>query len=409
MADNLARLVNILEEKKLDGLIVTNPTNIFYLSGFKGLSPTEREAILAVSNNFATLITARLYQTEARLLASSRLRIKIVDERNQILTNIKNLFKTAKRVGLPTETSVKMGFEQKNLTFDEHKEFKRRLNPPAPNYSSSEARSNLKNYNSSKGKFSLRSNNKIDLVPTKDIIENLRAKKTEEEISKIEKAQVISQRAFDQIIRTLKVGQTEEEIGEKLAQIIKSLGGQGLAFESIIASGPNSGRPHYFTGQRPIANGELLLMDFGAKYQDYCADLSRTIFIGKTDDSQKNIYNHILNAQKAAIDKISHGSKSHEIHNIASNIFKDQKLHKYFLHGLGHGIGLEVHESPHLRPLAKTRDPKEPIETLTENMVFSVEPGLYFPWGGVRIEDLVVIKNGKANIVGKFHAEIIEI
>ena len=389
MNDSLNKFAKLLDQNKLDGFIVTNPTNIFYLTGFRGISPTEREAILVIANHKATLITARLYQNEAKLLASAKLKIKIASERNQIFEFVKNQLLPDKpglgkfyKPGLKTR---RIGFEQNDLTFGEYQEFKKFLSKPR-------------------------------LVPVKNLVENLRAVKSTDEIKKIERAQIISQKAFEQILKTINVGQTEQEIAEKLAQIIKSLGSQGLAFESIIASGPNSGKPHHFTSDRRLAIKDILLLDFGAKFQDYCADFSRTIFIGKASDRQRNIFNHVLKAQKTAINKISHGSKSHEIHRTASDFFKNQKLEKYFLHGLGHGIGLEVHENPHLRPAPtqtgfgkaqETRfEPKE--EVLLEGMVFSVEPGLYFPWGGVRIEDLVVLQNGKARVLGKLTSGIIE-
>ena len=365
MTNRLTEFRSLLKQNSLDGFIVTSPVNIFYLTGFKGLSPTEREAIL-VFNPKTHLITARLYQSEANKLRSKDLDIKIATERNEIFKFFEDLLAKSRRVG----------FEEGNLTFLEHK--------------------NIKRLTSAK------------LVPFRDLVETQRMVKTEDEIKKIEHAQIISQKAYDQILPTLKVGQTEEEIADKLAKIIKSLGGEGLAFESIIASGPNSGLPHYFTGKRKIKANEVLLFDFGCKYQDYCADLSRTVFIGKTKDQHKNVFQHVLNAQKTAIDKINHGINAHAAHELANNIFRRNSLHDYFLHGLGHGIGLEVHEKPSLRPApnlpSKIKPPE--VEELLENMVFSVEPGLYFPWGGVRIEDLVTIKNGKARVLGKLMKDI---
>ncbi len=368
MTNRLAEFTKTLKQNNLDGFIVTSPVNIFYLTGFKGLSPTERESIL-VFNPKANLITARLYQNEANKLKSKDLDIKIAHERNEIFKFFEELLKKSKRVG----------FEEGNLTFLEHKNI-RKLTPAR-------------------------------LIPFRDLIESQRMVKTADEIAKIEKAQVISQKAFEKILPTLKVGQTEEEIAETLAKIIKSLGGEGLAFESIIASGPNSGLPHYFTGKRRIGKGEVLLFDFGAKYQNYSADLSRTIFIGKAKDEHKNIFHHVLKAQAHAIKNIKKGIKAQGAHNLANDLFIANGLENYFLHGLGHGIGLEVHEKPSLRP-APTLPSKidlPPEEFLEENMVFSVEPGLYFPWGGVRIEDLITIKNGKARVLGKLMEDIREV
>ncbi|OGD87033.1 hypothetical protein A2870_01845 [Candidatus Curtissbacteria bacterium RIFCSPHIGHO2_01_FULL_41_11] len=356
--DNLKKVRELIRKNGLDGFLVTNPTNIYYLTGFKGLLSADREAYLVLAKAPA-FITARLYQSEAKAVRKNGLQIAIAKERNEMLKLAINKL----------QKCAKVGFEKNNLLFGEYEELKQGL--------------------------------LAKLTATENFIENLRVIKTEEEINKIEKAQIISQKAFKEILKTLKVGQTEAEIAHNLLSIIHSLGGEGLAFESIVASGPNSGRPHHKTGSRKISKGEILLLDFGARYQNYHADLSRTIFIGKANPEHKKIYHHVKNAQQKAIKKISHGIKSNMAFRAANDHFKGERLEKYFLHGLGHGIGLEIHEEPYLRPSRET--------TLQNNMVFSVEPGLYFPWGGVRIEDLVVIKNGRAKVLGKTQDKIIEV
>ena len=366
MDSRIRQFQKILKEKGLDGFIVTNPINIFYLTGFQGISATERESIL-IFNPKPTLITARLYQTEGRKVASTGLAVKIVGERNQLFELASKVLTKARRVG----------FEEENLKYSEFKHLQKVLK-----------------------------NSK--LLPFKNLVEDLRVIKSSDEIRRIEKAQAISHKAYEAIVKTIKLGQTEEEISERLTKIIKSLGGQGLAFEPIIASGTNSAVPHYITGKKKIKKGEVLLMDFGAKFQDYSADLSRTIFIGRAKDEHRNIYDHVETAQQLTIGKISHGLKTHLAFHAANDIFKKHNLDKFFLHGLGHGIGLNIHERPYLRPQPKTQSFDNPIEELLEGMVFSVEPGLYFPWGGVRIEDLVVIQNGKAKVLGKL-SESIEI
>lgn len=386
MNNKLTELQKIIREKNLDGFIVTNSTNIFYLTGFRGVMPQEREAILIVTLTGAILVTARLYQNEAAKVVSHQLKIKIVDERNQIFQTIKKLLKNTEKVG----------FEESDLKYSEYQEFKKAL-------------SNLGLGPTLK-----------KLIPFRNLIEDLRAVKTATEIAKIEKAQIISQKAFEILIKTIKIGQTEEEIAQNLASIIKNLGGQSLAFESIIASGPNSGKPHHLTSNRRLTKNDILLFDFGAKYQDYCADLSRTIFVGHASDRFKNIFGHVQKAQKLALEDITHSRISSHPYQQVVNHFKKRKLDQYFLHGLGHGIGLEVHEKPHLRPsttqarLGQGRQaglvvPGQDEEVLTENMVFSIEPGLYLPWGGIRIEDLVVIQNGKAKVLGQTIDGIIEI
>ena len=357
MKNRLEAINKKLKEKNLDAVIITNPFNIFYLTGFKGVSPTEREAILIVNPTNATLITARLYQIEAKNLESSKLKIKIANERNEINEFIKDSLAKVKNVG----------FEEHNLKFSEFIQFKKLLKAPPAG-----------------GK----------LTPTGHLIEDLRVIKTADEIKNIERAQIISQKALELVLKTLKIGQTEVEIAEKLASIIKSLGAGGLAFETIVASGQNSAKPHHITGHRRLTKNDTLLFDFGAKYQDYCADLSRTIFIGRALGEQAKFYHHVAKAQQKAIAKIKSGARASSAHKTALSHFKKHKLDESFTHSLGHGIGLEVHEKPSLS--AKSKD------VFREGMVFSVEPGLYFPaWGGIRIEDLVAIKNNKAQIIGK--------
>lgn len=344
--------------KGISAFIVTNPVNIFYLAGFKGVSPLERESIL-VLNPEANLIVPKLYQHEAKLLASKDLKVHIATERDQMFKIIKKLLAGKKRVG----------FEENNLNYSEYRELKKLLTRSL-------------------------------LVPSSNLVEDLRIKKSAEEITNIEHAQTISQKAFGQLVKTIKPGQTEAEIAEKLEKIIKNLGSQGLSFETIVAIGQNSAKPHHLTSDKRLTIHDTLLIDFGAKYKNYCADITRTVFIGKPKDEQLNTYRLVEKAQKKTIAAITHGIKAQKAHEEAYSVFKESKMHNNFIHGLGHGIGLEVHEAPHLRA---TSD-----HVLEENMVFSVEPGLYFPkWGGVRIEDLVVIKNGKAKVLGKSQEEMI--
>ena len=345
------KIAKLLETNKINALFVTNPVNIFYLTGFKGVSQTERESLLVVSKEKKILITARLYQAEALSLANENLTVKIAAERNEYESFIKEAFSSSKV----------LGFESANLTFAEYQKYKK----------------------FTKGKF----------LPTKNLIEKLRVIKTKEEIAKITKAQLLTQTAFGKVLKTIKIGQTEIEISDKLSMIIKFLGSPSLAFDSIVASGPNSALPHHKTGKRKIKKGDTLLFDFGAKVDDYCADFSRTVFIGKANDIQRNTYNLVAKAQTTAIAKIKNKISAKKIFEISDQIFKKENLNQHFIHSLGHGIGLEVHESPSLS--AKSKD------ILQDGMVFSVEPGLYFPWGGVRIEDLVVIENGRPIQIGE--------
>lgn len=353
-----------LKDKGLDALIVTNPVNIFYLTSFKGVSPEEREALAVISPQKTTLVTARLYQAEAKKsqknLQKLPYEVKIANERAQIDEFIKEAI-TSKNAA--SKKTLKIGFEEHNLTFWEFRQFKKLL----------------------KG---------VKLVPVKHLIEDTRTLKTDDEIAKIEKAQIISQLAFVKLIKTIKPGQTEAEIAQTLVKILKSLGSQSLAFDPIVASGKNSAKPHHVTGNRKLAKNDILLLDFGAKYQNYCADLTRTIFIGKVPDTQREIYRHVKTSQEKALKKIKSGIAAKNVHKSALSHFKKNNLNQFFIHSLGHGIGLQVHEKPSLSEKSKDK--------LKEGMVFSIEPGLYFQnWGGVRIEDLVVVSDTNVKLLGK--------
>ena len=301
--NNLPAFKKLIKENNLDGFIVTNPINIFYLTGFKGVLPQERESIL-VFNPSATLITAMIYQNEARRIKTKNLKVKIVNERNQILDFAKTLLSQKHPRGVESfhlggeirSKDRKIGFEEEDLKFSEHKLLTSNQKPESRN----------------------------EFIPFKNLVEDLRVIKTDGEIKRIEKAQTISQKAFNILVKTIKIGQTEAEIAEVLAKIIKSQGADSLAFESIIAAGKNAGLPHYATGRKKIKKGQVLLFDFGAKYQDYCADLSRTIFIGRVPSHQKNIYMHVATAQKAAIAKITHGLKASDAYHTANNLFRKQ-------------------------------------------------------------------------------------
>lgn len=346
-----ASIYKSLEASKISGLLITNPTNIFYLTGFKGVSPTEREALLIIRKPKNILITAKLYQAEAKKIASLNLSVKIAAERNEYETFIKESFKGIK----------KLGFESRDLKYLEFQKFK---------------------------KYAKHSK----FIATKNIIENLRLTKSEAEIQTITKAQLITQSAFGQIIKTIKIGQTETEISDKLIAAMKSLGAQGPSFDPIVASGPNSALPHHVTSNRKIKKGDTLLFDFGAKFKNYCADFSRAVFVGKANNTQRKTYDLVFKSQQTAIAKLKAGIAAKSVHAESLIVFKSEKVENNYIHSLGHGIGLDVHEKPSLS--AKSKD------KLTEGMVFSVEPGLYFPWGGVRIEDLAVMGKNSAKLIG---------
>lgn len=223
-------------------------------------------------------------------------------------------------------------------------------------------------------------------------------KKTEE-IEKLEIASKIADDCFEYICRNIKIGMTEIEVAQMMDKFMIENGAEALSFETIVGSGVNSAQIHSTPTDKKIENGDIVLLDFGCKYQGYCSDISRTIFIGNITEEQKQIYNIVLEAQLIAIEKITDGMLCCEADKIARDIIKNKGYD--FAHALGHGVGTEVHESPVISP----RNDKD---SLQDNMVFTIEPGIYLENKfGVRIEDTVILENGKVRSLNKVTKDII--
>lgn len=216
------------------------------------------------------------------------------------------------------------------------------------------------------------------------LIEDIRIIKTDEEITTIKKACAIGDAAFQAVLPKITKGITEKALALELEIFIKQQGA-GLSFSTIVAFGANSSVPHHQTGDTKLQNNQWVLLDFGVKYNNYCSDMTRTLFFGKPTDEQKRLYKTVKTAQEQAITSCTSkkGLTGAEIDHVAREYILSQG-YPSIPHGLGHGIGIEVHEQPGLHPKGK--------QELKPGMVFSIEPGIYQPGaGGVRIEDLTLL------------------
>ncbi len=235
---------------------------------------------------------------------------------------------------------------------------------------------------------------KTELVPTEDIIETLRVVKSEEEIEATRKALHLAENAFLQMVPTLTSGMTERDVAWALEQEIRGAGAEALSFPSIVASGPNAALPHAIPGDRRIQAGETLLFDWGARLNHYCSDISRTLYWGDPDPQFLNVFQTVLEAQKRAIAAIKAGVSSKAVDRVAREYIEQAGFKDRFGHGLGHGTGLAIHEAPRLSPLKET--------LLAEGMIVTVEPGIYLPgWGGVRLENQVVVRRDGAEVLNQ--------
>ena len=223
-------------------------------------------------------------------------------------------------------------------------------------------------------------------------IYNLRAVKEEWELELMRKAQAIADVAFSEVLTKIKTGMTEKQLQAELIYCLLKNGGEGLSFDPIVVSGPNTSLPHGVAGDRVICEGDFITLDFGVLYKGYCSDMTRTVAVGYATDEMKKVYDTVLQAQLAGIAASRAGVAGKDVDGAARKVIEDAGYGQYFGHGYGHSLGMEVHESPSPNPSGE--------QAMEENMIASAEPGIYLPGKfGVRIEDVVIFKpNGVENI-----------
>lgn len=354
---NISKLQTELSDRNADAIFVANPMNIYYLTGFRGLSPEEREVGLLVTKKDALLFLPEMYQQSARELEDVRngdIELVIEKERDNLMTSF------VQRI---PQGAVVL-YEGNNLLVSE-------LNELQSRYS---------------GVFQ----------DAGGLIEELRIIKTEAEIEKIKKAVEITDETWNRLVGFLRSTDytrfTELDIADELRRVARELGGEGFSFDPIVASGAGSAEPHYFTGNKKLQKGELLLVDLGIKYQGYCGDLTRCVFLGKAPEDVKNIYAVVLESLRRAIEACRSGAEESSPYSAANGYFQSLKLDHYFLHRAGHGIGLAVHEEPSLFT--------GHTNILRPNMTITIEPGLYFAGKfGIRIEDYVIVREGGCEVL----------
>lgn len=228
-------------------------------------------------------------------------------------------------------------------------------------------------------------------------LEPFRDVKTAGEIALIRKAAQIADLAMEQVPEFVTPGMTEKAVAWELEKIMREAGADALAFDIIVASGSNGSRPHHSPSDKPLAIGDAITIDLGAKLDGYHSDLTRTFYLGSTPDEQFNkVFNAVKKAEEAAIAQIKVGMTGKEADQIARDVLTSEGLGDYFLHSLGHGVGLEIHEGPSLR--------KQNDKPLPANSIITVEPGAYIDgWSGVRIEDLILLTESGAEVISKAH------
>lgn len=242
----------------------------------------------------------------------------------------------------------------------------------------------------------------VTFTPIGAVVDALRAVKSGDELQHLEKALQLTDQAFIAAERRMQVGMTEKQVADIVREELRSAGSDGESFDTIVASGPNAAKPHHAPGDRVIEEGEPIIIDMGALYQGYAGDLTRTVWFGQPSRQLVTIYGIVQAAFDACLAQVRPGMTGIELDAVARDLFAEHEMDQYFVHSLGHGLGLRVHEAPSAS--ARSTDTLEPGNVVT------IEPGLYLPdWGGVRIEDVVVVTDdGARNLTGAPKRSMVE-
>lgn len=229
---------------------------------------------------------------------------------------------------------------------------------------------------------------KVELIPLTGLVEELRLKKDAEELARIERAVLLNEAVFQEIYRTLRPGQSEKEVAWAIENAMRLKGAERPSFETIVAGGPNAALPHAVPSDRPLVEGETIVIDMGLVLDGYCSDMTRTVVLGSPDAKTIALFRLVRKSQLAGLNSLRAGISGLAVDKIARGVIERAGLGERFGHSLGHGVGLNVHEGPAIS--YRNRKP------LTTGMVVTVEPGVYIPgWGGIRLENMAVIeKNG---------------
>lgn len=349
------KLFEQLDCKDDEAIVLHSAANIFYISGYTG------EGLMVIGKNFGTIITDFRYTEQAENQAP---------EFNVIMpkTNYENNEELRKI--LDNNNISKLYYEDSYLTVFQY----------------------IKLKNNMKG---------IDLQPINFACEKIREVKDTDEIGRIEKACEITSDSFMQFLPNIKEGLTEKQLALKLEFIMRENGGEGLSFDTIVAAGANGSLPHAIPSDYTIKKGELITFDFGIKYKGYCADMTRTVALGQASDTMLNVYNIVQKAQSLSQSALKPGAKNIDIDSVARDYIYSKGFEGRFGHGLGHSVGICIHEDPRLSQNSESY-------ICREGNVITVEPGIYLPGiGGVRIENTCVVTQNACRALTKATCDLI--
>jgi len=343
--ERIRKLRDVLQKQGIEAILVGSAYNRRYLSGFTGSS-----GMVLVTAGQCWLLTDFRYRTQAPQQAPG---FEIVEHGSSPLADV---YKLLKQNGI-----TQLAFEEEHVTYSQYTAWKGILQ-------------------------------NIALQPVNGIVEGLRVIKDESELQVMQEAADLADRTFSHILQHLRPGVSEKEIALEMEMFMRKHGATSSSFDTIVASGERSALPHGVASDRIIGSNEFVKLDFGAYYNGYCSDLTRTVVVGQPTDKHKEIYNIVLEAQLHALAHIKPGMTGREADALARDVIAKYGYGDLFGHSTGHGLGMEIHESPRLSVQSDT--------ILTPGMTVTVEPGIYVPgFGGVRIEDDIVITESGIKIL----------
>ena len=337
MNERLSFVRKAMAQQNCDALVITEPDNRRYLSGFTGSAGT-----LVIDQEHAFLATDFRYYEQVRMQAPDWALAEITESADTTLARL-----------LRDIDAVRVGFESHAVTVQQFQAWQAAMP-------------------------------EVEWVPTHGIVEDARQIKDQGELARIEEAVRIADQAMAHLMDWLRPSTTEREAAWELEVYMRTHGAEELSFTTIVASGPNGAMAHAVTSDRPIQSGDPIVIDMGAKYEGYCSDLTRSFCLGHANDEYRRIWDVVLQAQLATEQAIVAGMRGAEADAVARRIIYGAGFEGKFGHGLGHGVGLAIHEKPRAGMTSK--------DVLQDGTIVTVEPGIYIPgWGGVRIEDMVVV------------------
>jgi Xaa-Pro aminopeptidase len=356
---------------RVDAVVITALPNVLYLTNFTGSS-----AIVVLAADRLYFLTDSRYTTvmnETRGLAYECPGLELVAIEGSYDAKLADV--------LSGQGWTRVAFEAVDLTVSRHAWLTSKLAAAAP---------------------------AVDFVPTEGLVERARLIKDDYEIATLREAGRRLSRVAAQVPSEVRAGRTETEVAMAIDSRIREAGFSRTAFETIVAGGPNAALPHARPGERKLAEGDLVVLDFGGVYDSYCVDLTRTVSIGPASPRAREVYEAVRDAHDRAIQAVAPGRSRFDIDAAARQTLDERGLGEAFGHGTGHGLGIEVHEGPRItrrRPDVDTAD-----EAVQAGMVFTIEPGAYLPgWGGVRIEDDVLVTENGVDLLTTTPTDLIEI